>query len=165
MWDVVTPSVVVTHVPRGTFSNHIRGSVCSSGAPSLAYLWSWTLLEKTQILQVLKKFPAFYGTKSALPCSQEPSTGPYPEPDQSSPYHPILTVSYLMAFPPISYMHSSSPPCPARLILLDSIILIILGEGHKLELHLSLINNFIILLPSACIGGRIFNKIFKCILR
>jgi hypothetical protein len=27
---------------------------------------------------------------SAL-CSQEPSTGPYPEPDQSGPYHPILS--------------------------------------------------------------------------
>jgi hypothetical protein len=26
----------------------------------------------------------------SLSCSQEPSTGPYPEPDQSSPYHPIL---------------------------------------------------------------------------
>jgi hypothetical protein len=25
-----------------------------------------------------------------LPCSQEPSTGPYNNPDQSSPYHPIL---------------------------------------------------------------------------
>jgi hypothetical protein len=25
-----------------------------------------------------------------LPCSQELSTGSYPEPDQSSPYHPIL---------------------------------------------------------------------------
>jgi hypothetical protein len=26
----------------------------------------------------------------SLPCPQEPSTGPYPEPDQSSPYHPTL---------------------------------------------------------------------------
>jgi hypothetical protein len=25
-----------------------------------------------------------------LPCSQELSNGPYPEPDDSSPYHPIL---------------------------------------------------------------------------
>jgi hypothetical protein len=25
-----------------------------------------------------------------LPCSQEPATGPCPEPDESGPYHPIL---------------------------------------------------------------------------
>jgi hypothetical protein len=25
-----------------------------------------------------------------LPSSQEPATSPYPEPDESSPYHPIL---------------------------------------------------------------------------
>jgi hypothetical protein len=29
--------------------------------------------------------------EGSLPCSQEPSTGPYPEPDQSNPYHPILS--------------------------------------------------------------------------
>jgi hypothetical protein len=27
-----------------------------------------------------------------LPCAKEPSTGHYPEPDQSSPYHPILSL-------------------------------------------------------------------------
>jgi hypothetical protein len=31
--------------------------------------------------------------ESSLPCSQDPFTGPYPEPDQSIPSHPIL--SYL----------------------------------------------------------------------
>jgi hypothetical protein len=28
--------------------------------------------------------------EGSLPCSQEPTTSPYPEPDQSNPYHPIL---------------------------------------------------------------------------
>jgi hypothetical protein len=28
--------------------------------------------------------------KGSLPCSQEPSTGPYPKPVQSSKYQPIL---------------------------------------------------------------------------
>jgi hypothetical protein len=26
------------------------------------------------------------------PCSQEPSTGPYLEPDESNPYNPILSI-------------------------------------------------------------------------
>jgi hypothetical protein len=54
-----------------------------------------------------------------LPRSQEPSTGPYPDPDQDSSYHPILSprsililyttyvlvflaVFFILAFPPIS---------------------------------------------------------------
>jgi hypothetical protein len=28
--------------------------------------------------------------KDSLPCSQEPSTSPYPQPDQPCPFHPIL---------------------------------------------------------------------------
>jgi hypothetical protein len=30
--------------------------------------------------------------EGSLPCSQEPSTGSYPEPDQSNPYDPILSL-------------------------------------------------------------------------
>jgi hypothetical protein len=34
----------------------------------------------------------FMEPDGSLPYSQGPSTGPYPEPDQSSPYHPILSI-------------------------------------------------------------------------
>jgi hypothetical protein len=37
-------------------------------------------------------FPAFYETWRLLPHSQELSTFPYPEPDQSGPTHPILSL-------------------------------------------------------------------------
>jgi hypothetical protein len=30
--------------------------------------------------------------EGSLPCSQEPSTGPYTKPDESSPNHPILSL-------------------------------------------------------------------------
>jgi hypothetical protein len=55
--------------------------------------------------------------------SQEPATGPYPEPDESSPYRPtlrniLILCSHLglslpsgLAFPPKPCMHSSSLLC------------------------------------------------------
>jgi hypothetical protein len=89
----------------------------------------------------------------SLPCSQKPSTCSYPQPDQSSSHHPIpslvrsiLILSthlrlylpkslYPSGFFTISCIHSFYPiraTCPARLILLDLIMLIILGEEKKL---------------------------------
>jgi hypothetical protein len=38
-----------------------------------------------------KFYQHFMEPKDSLPCSQEPATGPYPEPGQSSPYLFILS--------------------------------------------------------------------------
>jgi hypothetical protein len=55
----------------------------------LTYLRSCALLEKLQIMQLLKNFPAFCGTRRFITLLQEPSTGPYPEPDRTILSHPI----------------------------------------------------------------------------
>jgi hypothetical protein len=41
-----------------------------------------------------QEFPSIFKEPEGL-CSQEPHTGPYPEPVRSSPHHPIL---YLLRF-------------------------------------------------------------------
>jgi hypothetical protein len=46
-------------------------------------LWSTLFLEKLIFAYLVKKFPA-------LPCTHQPAIDPYPEPDESSPLHPII---------------------------------------------------------------------------
>ena len=50
-------------------------------------MWTWN-------------FTQFMKSESLLPCLKESTTGPSPEPDQSSPHHPILSVvrSYSVFF-------------------------------------------------------------------
>jgi len=45
---------------------------------------------EANITQLVKKFPAFYGTQKFITCSQEPTTGPFPEPDACSLHLPTL---------------------------------------------------------------------------
>jgi hypothetical protein len=56
--------------------------------------WSWDLLEKLpQLCSYSRISQHFIEHKGSLLCWQEPSTGPYTQPGQSSPYHPILSLS------------------------------------------------------------------------
>jgi hypothetical protein len=44
----------------------------------------------------------FLEPAGSLPCPQELSTGPYPEPDRSSPYNPILSKIYFNIVHPLT---------------------------------------------------------------
>ena len=98
---------------------------------------------------LLKKFPTFYGTLRLIPCSQELTTCPDPEPDQTRPC-PFLKVHFNIIIPSMFrsskwfvpsdfttkplYVFFFSPvhhPYPAHLIFLDWIIHIIFGEKYK----------------------------------
>jgi hypothetical protein len=84
--------------------------------------WSWALLEKPTVVQLLKNPPIFYGTRKfitvftralhwSLSCARSiQSTPSYPISLRSiliSTYVLVfLVVSFLLAFPPKSYMHS-----------------------------------------------------------
>jgi hypothetical protein len=52
--------------------------------------WSIDLLGKLIIAQTVKKFTTFMEPEGSLPCSQQPTNEPYPEPDASSPHFYLL---------------------------------------------------------------------------
>jgi hypothetical protein len=41
--------------------------------------WSRILIKRLILPQLVKKYPAFYGTRRSLPCSKQPTISFYPE--------------------------------------------------------------------------------------
>jgi hypothetical protein len=61
----------------------------------ITYLFTYgaePFLRSRQLCSYSRTSQNFMEPESSLSYSQEPSTGPYPEPDRSSPYHPILSL-------------------------------------------------------------------------
>jgi hypothetical protein len=58
--------------------------------------WSRTLLERSPVVQPLKKFLAFHGTQRFITVITWPSTGTYSKPIQPTPFHSISPKSVLI---------------------------------------------------------------------
>jgi hypothetical protein len=73
----------------------IGNQISMKGEWTLACLLTYgaePFLRRRQLCSYSRTSQHFMEPKGSLLCSQQLSTGPYPQPDRSSPYHPILSL-------------------------------------------------------------------------
>jgi hypothetical protein len=71
-----------------SFSDHVARKCAAKIVWKLTNSLELSLLQKSPVAQMIKNFPTFYLIRMFITVS---STGPYPEPDESSPYPSIFT--------------------------------------------------------------------------
>jgi len=101
-WSGICPSKVRTSAIVSKFGNRGVSPCCvlklrnlssySAQCPLLKSVpitnlapWGKVVLEKLTVTQLVKKFPDFMKPKVPVLCSQDSTTGPYPEPDAFIP--------------------------------------------------------------------------------
>jgi len=88
------------------------------------------LLENLAVISLLNKFSPTVAPDGSFPCTQQPTNGPYPEPDHSGP-HP----SKPEPSPPITSIYNDTPNCfPKKFFCLPSVL-------HVLPISSSLVRS------------------------
>jgi hypothetical protein len=86
--NIYLPSSLHPHPPT---AHKIKASNVSNVTHSLI-LGAEPFVRSCQLCSYSRTSQHFMEPASSLLCSQEPFTGPYSEPVQSNPYHPILSL-------------------------------------------------------------------------
>jgi hypothetical protein len=126
-----------------TWTRSYKGTNIRCEAASHLTTWSSVIFEKLTVAQIITKLPPFMEPYDSLPCSEEPATGPYPEPHDSSQRSYTVPLRSILILSSHLYLHllislflsdfsikilcalmiaSVHATCPAQLILLDLII-------------------------------------------
>jgi hypothetical protein len=97
-----------TYNIHSSYSHHLSCHSLTHGAE--------TFLRSCQLSSHSRTSQHFMEPESSLPRSQEPSTGPYPEPDRSNPYHTspsyLRKIHFNIVHPPTPWsFQCSSTPC------------------------------------------------------
>jgi hypothetical protein len=87
-------------------------------------------LRRRQLCSPSRTSQHFMEPEVSIPCSQEPSTGPYPELYQSNPLHPISKTHFNIVNPPTSWSSQWS-----------------LSQEHNIYINTSFFNTNFILNP------------------